>query len=84
MGARGGNRGREPLEDQISSDIGDVIQVSKPDPVARGAIVDLLKAADRVGTKHEAAKHKDLSGEKGFPRRSIIGNEEARHQSFCR
>ena len=83
MGARGGNRGHKLLEDQISSDTGDVIQVSKPDLVDGGVTVDLLEAADRVGTKHEATKHKDLSGEKGFPGCSIIVDEEARHQSFC-
>ena len=84
MGTRGGSQGCEPLEDQNSSDIGDVIQISKPHLVAGGVTVDLFEAADRVNTKHEATKQKDLSEEKGFPGRIIIVDEEVSHQSFCR
>ena len=76
--------GCEPLEDHISSDVSDIVQVSKPDLVAGGVTVDLLKAAGRVRTKHEATKHKDLPREKGFLGHSIIVDEEAIHQSLCR
>ena len=44
------HRGREPLEDQVSSDMGDVVQASKPDLVTRGIAVDLFKVISRVGT----------------------------------
>ena len=83
MRAGGGNQGHETLEDQISSDIGDVVQVSEPDLVAWGVTIDLLEAADRVGAKHEAAEYKDLSREKGFPGRSIVVDEEVSHRSLC-
>ena len=83
MRVGGSTRGREPLEDQISSGIGDVVQISEPDLVAGGITVDLLKVAGRVGMKHEAAEHKDLSGKKSLPGHNIIVDEEARHQSFC-
>ena len=32
----------EPVEDQVSMDICDVVQASKPDLVARGIAIDLL------------------------------------------
>ena len=47
-------------------------------------MVDLLEAADRVGTKHKATEHEDFPKEKGFPRRNIIVDEEVSHRSFCR
>ena len=43
-----GSRGREPLEDQISSDISNIIQVPKPDLVTRGIVVDLIKVTSRL------------------------------------
>ena len=56
----------ESVEDQVSADIGRVVQVSEPDPMARGVAVDLLQMAERIGPQCEAAEHKDLSGEKGL------------------
>ena len=56
----------ESVEDQVSADIGCVVQVSEPDLMARGVAVDLLQMAKRVGPQCEAAKHKDLSGEKSL------------------
>ena len=43
-------RGREPLKDQVSSYITNVLQASKPDLVTGGVAVDLLKVASQVGT----------------------------------
>ena len=83
-GGQSSSRGLEPLEDKIPSDVSDIVQVSKPDLVVKGITVDLLEAADQVGTKHETTKHKDLSREKGFLGRGVIVDEEASHQSFCR
>ena len=34
--------GLESIEDQVSADIGGVVQVSKPDLMARGIAIDLL------------------------------------------
>ena len=68
IGARGSDRrGLKSLEDQVSTDIRDVVQASKSDLVARGVAVDLLQMAKRVGPQYEAAEHEDLSGEEGFP-----------------
>ena len=40
--AGSGFHGLESIEDQVSADIGNVIQASKPDLMARGVAVDLL------------------------------------------
>ena len=58
----------ESVEDQVSTDIGRVVQVSEPDLMARGVAVDLLQMAKRVGPQCEAAEHEDMSGEKIHPR----------------
>ena len=47
-------------------------QAPKSDLMARGIAVDLLQVAKRVGPQCEAAEHKDLSGEEGFPLDSIV------------
>ena len=67
IGARGSDRrGLKSVEDQVSTDIRDVVQASKSDLVARGVAIDLLQMAERVGPRYEAAEHEDLSVEKGF------------------
>ena len=70
--ARSGCRGLESVEDQVSTDIYDVVQVSKSDLVARGIAFDLLQMAKRVGPHCEAAEHEDLSGEEDFPLDNVI------------
>ena len=62
----------EPVEDQVSADIGRADQVSKPDLVARGLAVDLLQMAKRIGPQCKAAEHKDLSGEKSLTLDRVI------------
>ena len=37
--------GLKSIEDQVSADIGSLIQASKPDLMARGVVVDLLQMA---------------------------------------
>ena len=65
IGARRSDRhGLEPIEDQVSTDIRDVVQASKSDLMARGVTIDLLQMAKRVGPQYEAAEHEDLFGEK--------------------
>ena len=55
------------VEDQVSTNVPLVVQVSEPDLVARGVAVDLLQMAKRISPQREAAEHKDLSGEKVSP-----------------
>ena len=64
IGARGSDRrGLESIEDQVSTDIRDVVQASESDLVTRGVALDLLQMAKRVGPQYEAAEYEDLSGE---------------------
>ena len=68
----------ESVEDQVSADIGCVVQVSKPDLVAGGIAVDLLQMAKRVGPQCEAAEHEDLSEEKSLtPDRVAVGERRS-------
>ena len=53
----------ESVEDQVSADVGSIVQASKPDLMARGADIDLLQMAKLVGPQYEAAEHENLSGE---------------------
>ena len=67
IGTRGSDRcGLKSIEDQVSTDIRDVVQASKSDLVARGVAIDLLQMAKRIGLQYQAAEHKNLSGEEGF------------------
>ena len=71
--ARGSDRcGLKSIEDQVSTDIRDVVQASEPDLLARGVTIDLLQMAKRVGPQCEAAEHEDLSGEEGFSLDSVV------------
>ena len=40
-----GRRGLESVKDQVSVDVGSIVQASKPDLMARGVILDLLQMA---------------------------------------
>ena len=68
-------RGLESVEDQVSADIGDVVQAPKSDLTARGVAIDLLQMAKRVGPQCEAAEHEDLSGEESLTLDSIVGDD---------
>ena len=57
----------ESVENQVSADIGRVVQVPKPDLMARGVAIDLLQMAKRIGPQCEVAENKDLSEEKVSP-----------------
>ena len=54
----------ESVEDQVSADIGRVIQVSEPDLMARGIAIDLLQMAERIGLQCEAPNTKICPGRK--------------------
>ena len=70
--AGSGHYGIESAEDQVSTDVRDVVQAPKSDLMANGVAFDLLQMAKRVGPQCEAAKHEDLSGEESFSADSII------------
>ena len=73
IGAAGSDcRGLESIEDQVSTDVRNVVQASESDLMTRGVAVDLLQMAKRVGPQYEAAEHEDLSGEKGFSLENVI------------
>ena len=73
----------ESVEDQVSADIGLVVQVSEPDLMARGVAVDLLQMAKRVGLQYEAAEYEDLSGEEGFSLENAITDVRRVHRALC-
>ena len=64
--------GSNPSKNQVSTDIGSVVQASKPDLMARGVAIDLLQVAKRVGPQCEAAEYEDLSGEEDLTLDRII------------
>ena len=57
----------ESVEDQVSANVGSVVQASKPDLMARGVAIDLLQMAKRVGPQCEVAEYEDLAEEKNLP-----------------
>ena len=59
--------GLEFVEDQVSADVGGVVQASKPDLMTRGVAIDLLQMAKRVVPQCKAAEYKDLSGVETSP-----------------
>ena len=74
-------QGLESVEDQVSVDIGHVVQVSKSDLMAKGVALDLLQMAKRVGPQCEATEYKDLSGEKSLTLDCIAINDRRSHQA---
>ena len=68
-------RSFKSLEDQVSTDIRDVVKASESDLMARGVAVDLLQMAKRVGPQYEAAKYEGLSGEEGFTLDNVITDD---------
>ena len=64
--------GLESVEDQVSVDVGCVVQVSKSDLIARGVALDLLQMAKRVGPQCEATEYEDLAGKKNLPRAALL------------
>ena len=63
---RRSRRKAESVEDQISVNIRRVVQVTKPDLVARGVAIDLLQMTKRVGPQCKAAEYEDLFGEENL------------------
>ena len=53
----------ESVEDQVSADVGHVVQTSKSNLMARGVAFSLLQMAKRISPQCKAAEYEDLSGE---------------------
>ena len=62
----------ESVEDQVSADIGRIVQTYKSDLMARGVAFDLLQMAKRIGPQCKAAEYEDLSGEKSLTLDSVV------------
>ena len=65
-------QGLKSIEDQVSTDVGGVIQASKPDLMARGVAIDLLQKAKQICPQCEAAEYEDLSGEENLTLDCIV------------
>ena len=75
VGTGSGYRGLKAIEDQVSTDIRNVIQAPKSDLMARGVAIDPLQMAKRVGPQSETAELEDLSGEETSPLGSIVADD---------
>ena len=71
----------ESVEDQVSADVGRVIQTSKSDLMARGVAFNLLQMAKRTSPQCKAAEYEDLSGEKSLTLDRIIIDGSRIHQA---
>ena len=74
-------RGLESVEDQVSTDVGRVVQVSKSDLMARGVALDLLQMAKQIGPRCKAAEYEDLSGEKSLSLDRIVVDDRRSHRA---
>ena len=72
----------EPVEDQVSTDVRDVVQPPKFDLTARGVALDLLQMAKGVGPQYEAAEYKDLSREENLTLDRIVEDDRRGHQAL--
>ena len=71
------SHGLESIEDQVSTDVGGVVQASKPDLMARGIAVNLLQMAKRDAPQCEAANTKICPGRKVSPWTALLMIEGA-------
>ena len=62
----------ESVEDQVSADVGRVVQTSKSDLTARGVAFNLLQMAKRISPQCKAAEYEDLSGEKSLTLDGVV------------
>ena len=71
----------ESVEDQVSADVGRVVQTSKSDLMARGVAFDLLQMTKRIGPRCKAAEYEDLSGEKSLTLDRIAVDDRRSHRA---
>ena len=82
IGARGsGRRGLKSVEDQVSTDVRDIVQASKSDLMARGVAFDLLQMTKRIGPRCKAAEYEDLSREKSLTLDHIAVDDRRSHRA---
>ena len=74
-------QGLEYVEDQVSVDIGRVVQTSKSDLMAGGVAINLLQMTKRIGPQCEAAEHEDLSGEKSLTLDHVVVDDRRSHRA---
>ena len=76
------SHGLESVKDKVSADVASVVQVSKPNLMARGVALDLLQMAKRVGPQYEAAEYEDLPREENLTLDRIIADGRRSHQDL--
>ena len=59
--------GPESVEDQVSADVGSIVQVSKPDLMARGVALNLLPMASELARSTKPPNTKICPGRKTSP-----------------
>ena len=74
--------GLESVEDQVSADVGRIVQVSKPNLMARGVALDLLQMAKRVGPEYKATEYEDLSREENITLDRIVADDRRSRQAL--
>ena len=71
----------ESVEDQVSADVGRIVQTPKSNLMARGIAFDLLHMAKRIGPQCKAAEYEDLSGEKSLTLDRIAVDDRRSHRA---
>ena len=71
----------EPVEDQVSADVGRIIQTSKSNLMARGVAFDLLQMAKRIGPQCKATEYEDLSGKKSLTLDRVVVDDQRSHRA---
>ena len=71
----------ESVEDQVSVDVGRVVQTSKSDLLAGGVAFDLLQMTKRIGPQCKAAEYEDLSGEKSLTLDRVVVDDRRSHRA---
>ena len=71
----------ESVKDQVSADVGRVVQTSKSNLMARGVAFNLLQMAKRIGPQCKAAEYEDLSGEESFTLDRIASDDRRIHRA---
>ena len=72
---RSGHCGIKSDEDQVSTDVRDIVQAPESDLMARGIVFELIQMAKQVVPQCEAAEHEDLPGEESFSADSVITDD---------
>ena len=71
----------ESVEDQVSADVGRVVQTSKSDLMARGVAFNLLQMAKQTSPRCKAAEYEDLSGEKSLTLDHVVVDDQRKHRA---